>query len=107
MDTPTNFPRGGVPVCANCGQRPGSVGVVLSNEGGRRAAALCDACAQEFVAAAAAGGEPTATPRTAKSGTPALDEFGHDLTADAGEGRIDRLLDLAGAPDHGIDADDR
>src|SRR5829696_3592014 len=96
MDTPTNFPRGGVPVCANCGQRPGSVGVVLSNEGGRRAAALCDACAQEFVAAAAAGGEPTATPRTAKSGTPALDEFGHDLTADAGEGRIDPVIGRAG-----------
>ena len=33
MDTPTNIPRGGFPVCANCGQRPGSVRVVLAAEG--------------------------------------------------------------------------
>ena len=56
MDTPTNIPRGGFPVCANCGQRPGSVRVVLAAEGGRRAGALCEVCAREFFAVAAAAG---------------------------------------------------
>ena len=93
MDTPTNFPRDGFPVCANCGQRPGSVRVVLAAEGGRRAGALCEVCAREFFAVAAAGG--AAAPEAAaepQSKTPALDEFGRDLTADAAEGRIDPVI---------------
>jgi ATP-dependent Clp protease ATP-binding subunit ClpC len=93
MDTPTNFPRDGFPVCANCGQRPGSVRVVLAAEGGRRAGALCDVCAREFFAVAAQGaGAPQAAPEQPTSKTPALDEFGRDLTADAADGRIDPVI---------------
>jgi ATP-dependent Clp protease ATP-binding subunit ClpC len=97
MDTPTNLPRGGFPVCANCGQRPGSVRVVLAAEGGRRAGALCEVCAREFFAVAAAGG---AAPQAAagaepQSKTPALDEFGRDLTEDAAGGRIDPVIGRA------------
>ena len=66
MTTPTPFPRGGTPVCANCGQRPGTVGVVLSTEGARRAAALCEVCAQEYVTAAA-GGAPRPPPSPRRS----------------------------------------
>jgi ATP-dependent Clp protease ATP-binding subunit ClpC len=96
MDTPTNFPRGGFPVCANCGQRPGSVRVVLAAEGGRRAGALCEVCAREFFAVAAQGGAaPQAGPEQPASGTPALDEFGRDLTADAADGRIDPVIGRA------------
>ncbi|HKG64392.1 MAG TPA: AAA family ATPase, partial [Solirubrobacteraceae bacterium] len=92
MDTPTNFPRNGFPVCANCGQRPGSVRVVLAAEGGRRAGALCDVCAREFFAVAAAGGAAPEASSEPQSKTPALDEFGRDLTADAAEGRIDPVI---------------
>src|SRR5215216_2547767 len=92
MDTPTNFPRGGFPICANCGQRPGSVRVVLAAEGGRRAGALCDVCAREFFAVAAAGGAAPEASSEPQSKTPALDEFGRDLTADAAEGRIDPVI---------------
>src|SRR5215218_9360307 len=99
MDTPTNFPRNGFPVCANCGQRPGAVRVVLAAEGGRRAGALCEPCARElFAAAAASGAGPDRTPgeQPSASGTPALDEFGRDLTADAADGRIDPVIGRAG-----------
>src|SRR5215218_2131294 len=92
MDTPTNFPRNGFPVCANCGQRPGSVRVVLAAEGGRRAGALCDVCAREFFAVAAAGGAAPEASSEPQSKTPALDELGRDLTADAAEGRIDPVI---------------
>src|SRR5215207_10689719 len=99
MDTPTPFPRGGFPVCANCGQRPGAVRVVLAAEGGRRAGALCEPCARELFAAApvsgpgaGAGAGPT---EQSASGTPALDEFGRDLTADAADGRIDPVIGRA------------
>ena len=58
---PTQLPtRRLSPVCANCGQRPGSVRVVLAAEGGRRAGALCEVCAREFFAVAAAGAPPEA-----------------------------------------------
>src|SRR5690349_20932611 len=92
MDTPTNIPRGGFPVCANCGQRPGSVRVVLAAEGGRRAGALCEVCAREFFAVAAAGGPAPEAAQEPQSKTPALDEFGRDLTADAADGRIDPVI---------------
>src|SRR5215207_627633 len=98
MESPTPFPRGGFPVCANCGQRPGAVRVVLAAEGGRRAGALCEPCARELFAAAAASGSgpdrATAEQQPA-SGTPALDEFGRDLTADAADGRIDPVIGRA------------
>ncbi len=96
MNAPTPFPRDGTPVCANCGQRPGSIGVVLSTESGRRAAALCEVCAQEYVTTAAAGGAPgAAAGDSSDSATPALDEFGRDLTADAADGRIDPVIGRA------------
>jgi len=96
MDTPTNFPQGGFPVCVNCGQRPGSVRVVLAAEGGRRrAGALCEVCAREFFAVAAQGGVQTPPESTDTSKTPALDEFGRDLTADARDGRIDPVIGRA------------
>jgi len=100
MDTPTPFQPGGFPVCANCGQRPGAVRVVLAAEGGRRAGALCEPCARELFAAAAVGASGAADgPAPAgesASGTPALDEFGRDLTADAADGRIDPVIGRAG-----------
>ncbi len=69
MDTPTNLPRDGFPVCANCGQRPGSVRVVLAAEGGRkRAGALCEVCAREFFALA--GGVAPSPPRSSRSPRP-------------------------------------
>jgi ATP-dependent Clp protease ATP-binding subunit ClpC len=95
MDTPIDIPRGGLPVCANCGQRPGSVRVVLAAEGGRRAGALCEVCAREFFAVAAQGAGQAAAPEAPASKTPALDEFGRDLTADASEGRIDPVIGRA------------
>src|SRR5215208_3004225 len=100
METPPPFPRGGFPVCANCGQRPGAVRVVLAAEGGRRAGALCEPCARELFAAAAVGASGAADgPAPAgesASGMPALDEFGRDLTADAADGRIDPVIGRAG-----------
>src|SRR3954447_10789854 len=96
MNAPIEFPRGGFPVCANCGQRPGSVRVVLAAEGGRRAGALCEVCAREFFAVAAGGAAaPQVAPAADESTTPALDEFGRDLTADAADGRIDPVIGRA------------
>ncbi len=95
METPTPFPRDGFPVCANCGQRPGSVRVVLAAEGGRRAGALCEVCAREFFAVAAAAAPEAAPGGGSQSSTPALDEFGRDLTADAADGRIDPVIGRA------------
>src|SRR5918995_451993 len=95
MDTPMNLPRDGFPVCANCGRRPGSVRVVLAAEGGgKRAGALCELCAREFFALAG-GVAPEAAPQQPQSRTPALDEFGRDLTADAADGRIDPVIGRA------------
>src|SRR3954468_6388027 len=98
MNAPIELPRGGFPVCANCGQRPGSVRVVLTAEGGRRAGALCEVCAREFFAVAAAGGAGSPQPAAQQqdqSSPPALDEFGRDLTADAADGRIDPVIGRA------------
>ena len=94
METPN--PRNSAPLCDNCGERPGSVRLVFATEGGNRAGALCDVCAREFFAAAAAAqpGAPQAAGET-PSGTPALDEFGRDLTADAAAGRIDPVIGRA------------
>ena len=77
-------------LCENCGQRPGSVRLVFAAEGARRAGALCEQCASELFAAASSARNET--PETPASGTPALDEFGRDLTADAADGRIDPVI---------------
>ncbi len=80
--------------CANCGQRPGTVRLVLGAEGGRRATLFCEVCAGElFSAAGSARAARQQQPAEATaSGTPALDEFGRDLTADAAAGRIDPVI---------------
>src|SRR4051795_6801379 len=95
-ETPNTYPQSGVPVCARCGERPGRVRLVFANGNQRGEATLCEVCAQDVMAQN--GGElPTGaaaqrTPQTPKSKTPALDEFGRDLTADAAEGRIDPVI---------------
>ena len=100
----------GAVVCASCGRRPGTVPVVWTAHGQRIAGALCDACARMLVAGHLPGGPqpfaaggPASGPggpaagaadggAPAQSRTPALDEFGRDLTADARAGRIDPVI---------------
>src|SRR3954462_13578789 len=92
MDTPTPTPR----LCENCGQRPGTVRLAFPAEGTRRAGALCEPCASELFAAASGARPGASAPAPApSSGTPALDEFGRDLTAEAAEGRIDPVIGRA------------
>jgi ATP-dependent Clp protease ATP-binding subunit ClpC len=76
----------GVPVCANCGERPGRVRVVFANGGRRGSVLLCQECAQ-----GASAGTP-APDQKDKSKTPALDEFGRDLTEEAAAGRVDPVI---------------
>jgi ATP-dependent Clp protease ATP-binding subunit ClpC len=93
-------------LCSACGQRPGVIQVVSATEGRRTSATLCQECARELLASA--GGMPPHPfdgPRSnerqrgredeAESTTPALDEFGRDLTDDASEGRIDPVIGRA------------
>src|SRR3954463_9686140 len=95
-ETPNTFPQAGIPVCARCGERPGRVRVVFANGVTRGEATLCEVCAQSVMASS--GGVPSgpASPAAAsqqkRSQTPALDEFGRDLTAEAADGRIDPVI---------------
>ncbi len=82
-ETPSTFPRAGLPTCPACGLRPGTVRMVFAN--GRGSAILCQECAAQV----AAGQEPSQQPQ---SKTPSLDSFGRDLTADAASGRIDPVI---------------
>jgi ATP-dependent Clp protease ATP-binding subunit ClpC len=77
--------------CDACGERPGVVHVMLATMAGRRTAVLCQECAMRL---RQDGGMPAAGPRTAEpaSATPALDEFGRDLTTEAREGRLDPVI---------------
>jgi ATP-dependent Clp protease ATP-binding subunit ClpC len=86
-ETPSIFPQAGVPVCARCGERPGRVRLVFANGNQRGEATLCEICAQDVMAA---NGEVPQNQKQSK--TPALDEFGRDLTADAASGRIDPVI---------------
>src|SRR4051794_11137662 len=86
-------------LCDICGERPAVVNVLFTG-GGQRPGAVCERCARQ--AAAAQGAGPFAGPRAAgpqsgedKSDTPALDEFGRDLTREAREGRIDAVVGRA------------
>jgi ATP-dependent Clp protease ATP-binding subunit ClpC len=90
--------RGATPVCIRCGERPGTVRMLVSDGTERRSVALCDRCAQLLYmesavgpgAAGAQGGH--VQPEAPTSKTPALDQFGRDLTRDAAEGRIDPVV---------------
>jgi ATP-dependent Clp protease ATP-binding subunit ClpC len=92
-ETPSTSPQAGVPICDRCGERPGRVRLVFANGTQRGEATLCEVCAQGVMAA---NGEiPGATAPAPKSKTPALDEFGRDLTAEAADGRIDPVIGRA------------
>jgi ATP-dependent Clp protease ATP-binding subunit ClpC len=93
-ETPQSFPRGGIAVCAACGRRPGTMRVVVATRNGPTPMPLCEQCARQLMASGAAmapADQPTRGDE-AQSTTPALDEFGRDLTAEAGEGRIDAVI---------------
>src|SRR3954447_11637056 len=95
-ETPQIFPRGGIAVCAACGRRPGTMRVVVATRTGPTPMALCELCGQRLMASGAAMA-PADTPGRGRtdepqSKTPALDEFGRDLTAEAREGRIDPVI---------------
>jgi ATP-dependent Clp protease ATP-binding subunit ClpC len=87
------FATAGV-TCAICGMRPGTMRVVASDGTRNRSAAICEVCAREL----AAGRDPEAAAAAVRrqqdggSDTPALDEFGRDLTAEATAGRIDPVV---------------
>ncbi|HZE03630.1 MAG TPA: AAA family ATPase, partial [Solirubrobacteraceae bacterium] len=101
-------------LCDVCGERPGVVQVMFAGPGGRRGGLLCERCAREAMAQqqgglldggllgglmnmnmGGAGGGPAVRQRAQtgqRSQTPALDEFGRDLTAEARAGRIDPVI---------------
>ena len=98
-------------LCDVCGQRPGVVQVMFAGGGSRRAGLLCERCAREAMAAQqgdapfGALGSPRgfdgrpAGPTTRQrqqtqetSQTPALDQYGRDLTEEGRNGRIDPVI---------------
>ena len=94
-------------LCDVCGERPGSVEVTFVADGQRRQGLLCERCARAAIAQQRGGGLFGAPPlgdagpigaaatrqRTREgSQTPALDNFGRDLTAEAKAGRIDPVI---------------
>src|SRR3954449_10399150 len=93
-ETPSTHPQAGIPVCDRCGERPGRVRMVFANGGQRGEAVLCEQCAAEVMNVPGELARPGATraPRPEESKTPALDEFGRDLTGEAREGRIDPVI---------------
>jgi ATP-dependent Clp protease ATP-binding subunit ClpC len=98
-ETPNTFPQAGIPSCDRCGERPGRVRMVFANGGERGEATLCESCARTVMARGGdtAGGVPGLDPNAGptqrpQSTTPTLDQFGRDLTAEAGEGRIDPVI---------------
>jgi ATP-dependent Clp protease ATP-binding subunit ClpC len=96
------FERAGVPVCSACGVRPGAVSAMVATPSGPTKVTLCQRCARQLMqtgsleqgvapnGTAAGGQEPQN-----QSKTPALDEFGRDLTAEADAGRIDPVVGRA------------
>ncbi|MFZ0043326.1 MAG: ATP-dependent Clp protease ATP-binding subunit [Solirubrobacteraceae bacterium] len=106
-------------LCDVCGERPGVVQVMFAGNGGRRAGLLCERCARQAMAAQQGGtpedglfdgpggpfGEIGASRGRAATGqrqqtrtgseTPALDQFGRDLTAEARAGRVDPVIGRA------------
>jgi ATP-dependent Clp protease ATP-binding subunit ClpC len=81
------------PICELCGERPGTVPVMLTNGVRRSHAVLCDQCAAQTVGA----GQQAQQQRAQQQQQPAaqqsaLDEFGRDLTQDARASRIDPVI---------------
>jgi ATP-dependent Clp protease ATP-binding subunit ClpC len=99
-----------VRLCDLCGERPAAVDVMFVAGGERRHGGLCEQCARDAMTQQQLGGGPLgsapmggAFPGVAptvrqrqqarsRSQTPALDQFGHDLTAEARNGRIDPVI---------------
>ncbi len=95
-----------IQTCRACGERPAAVRLLVAVDGRPGAADLCEPCATQLVQAH--NGRPgpvpfthTGAPETPQDAgepqqpapsTPALDEFGRDLTNDAAEGRIDPVI---------------
>src|SRR3954467_10894625 len=90
--------------CSICAERPGTLHMVVQTESGRQGAVMCESCARDLMEGfGQAGFGPTgagapafgpnappparpprqAQPQRNQSDTPALDEFGRDLTGDA------------------------
>src|SRR3954468_788518 len=95
-ETPQMFPRDGIAVCAACGRRPGTMRVVVATRTRATPMSLGEGCAQQLRASGAAMA-PADAPGRGRTGepeskTPALDEFGRDLTDEAREGRIDPVI---------------
>jgi ATP-dependent Clp protease ATP-binding subunit ClpC len=116
----TTKPNPSERLCDLCGERPAAVEVTFVAGGQPRRGALCEQCARTALAAqhgsplgggmlgsgrfgpgqigpgpggAAAGAAVRQRPDTGRrSGTPALDKFGRDLTAEARGGRIDPVI---------------
>jgi ATP-dependent Clp protease ATP-binding subunit ClpC len=82
--------------CAACGRRPGTLRVVASDGAQSREAMLCEPCARALARSNGAPGAARREPDGRRSDTPALDEFGRDLTADAAAGRIDPVIGRGG-----------
>ncbi len=94
-------------LCDLCGQKPAAVDVTFVAGGQRRHGALCERCARiamaqqqgsgPFASAGTGSGGPGGGPAVRqravpRSKTPALDQFGRDLTAEARTGRIDPVI---------------
>ena len=86
-ETPSTHPQAGVPTCDRCGERPGRVRMVFANGGQRGEAVLCEQCAAGVMSARGELPQADAAPTQRSSDTPALDEFGRDLTEEAARGR--------------------
>jgi ATP-dependent Clp protease ATP-binding subunit ClpC len=70
--------------------------VVASDGVQRRAATVCEPCANRLMAAQGGAVPAMDARQQPQSATPALDEFGRDLTAEAAAGRIDPVIGRAG-----------
>ena len=101
-------------LCDLCGERPGVVQVMFAGGGSQRSGVLCERCAREAMAQQSGGSSggglfgdlmnpgrvgPGAGPAVRqrsearrRSETPALDEFGRDLTAEARKGNVDPVI---------------
>ena len=92
MDFYSPNQTGPVAACPVCGERPGTVRVAFATPSGRAAGTVCEECARRLLPAGAQVAGDQAAAQRPRSQTPALDEFGRDLTADAAAGRIDPVI---------------